>query len=159
MNTPKQKYVRPAITYTDTLQSHAKIKKSLENYTRIDNIDSIPLGTFIKYVTYTKGKPRLCIGGRLYKKNNDYVMIKGRNHIIFSVQKYHWKEDANKEEDDPIFITMFFKSKIDKQIILINQLNNTILSLKKENEKKTKENQLLKTQLYQIYKDHPDMFA
>ena len=159
MNIPKKKYVRPAITYTDTLQSHDKIKKSLEDYNKIDNIDTIPLGTFIKYVTYTKGKPRLCIGGRLYKKHNDYVMIKGRNHVIFSVQKYHWEEGTNKEENDPIFITIFFKSKLDKHTILIKQLKNTILLLEKDNEKITTENRLLKNQLHQIYNDHPEMFA
>lgn len=155
----KKKYTRPEITYTDTIQSREKMKQLLEDYTRIENIDEIPLGTFIKYITFTNNKPRFCIGGRLYKKKQDYVMIKGRNHVIFSVQKYHWKKGANKETDDPIFITMFWKSKLDKNAILIKQLKNTIVSLEQENKQIKKENNMLKKQLLQIYEDHPEMFS
>ena len=155
----KKKYIRPEITYTDTIQSREKMKKLLEDYTKIENIDEIPLGTFIKYITLKNNKPRLCIGGRLYKKHKDYIMIKGRNHVIFSVQKYHWSTYANKEEDDPIFITMFWKSKLDKNAILIKQLKNTIISLEQENKKVKKENSMLKKQLVQIYEDNPEMFS
>ena len=58
-----------------------------------------------------------------------------------------------------LFITIFFKSKLDKHTILIKQLKNTILLLEKDNEKITTENRLLKNQLHQIYNDHPEMFA
>ena len=147
-----KKYTRPKITYTDTLQSAEKIKKSLENYDRVNDIDELPLGTFIKYITFTNNKPRLCIGGILYKKCNDYVMIKGRNHIIFSVQKHHWGKGADKTHDDPVFITIFWKNKVDKKKIQIEQLKKQVKTLQYKNH-------LLMQQLSQIYKDHPEMFT
>jgi hypothetical protein len=159
MNTAKSKYVRPKVTYTDTIQTQEKIKALLENYIKIENIDEIPLGTFVKYITFTNNRPRLCIGGRLYKKHKDYIMLKGRNHVLFSVQKYHWEKNADKEKDNPIFITMFWKNKLDKQLILIKQLKNTILSLELENTALKKQNKEIKHQLLQIYNDHPELFT
>ena len=46
-----QKYIRPNITYTDTIQNIDKIKKLVKDYNRVESIDEVPLGTFVKYLT------------------------------------------------------------------------------------------------------------
>ena len=161
MNQSKKstKYIRPKVTYTDTLQTYDKIKLQLKDYDKIDDIDMTPLGTFIKYITYRNNKPRLCIGGILFKKEKDYVMIQGSNFILFSVQKYHWKKGADKEIDDPIFGTMFWASKPDNKNVIINEMKTKLLNVHKENNYLKKQNKKLINQLTLIYKDHPEMFG
>ena len=175
-------YTRPKITYTDTIQDIEKIRKLVKDYDRVENIDNVPLGTFVKYVTLKDNKQRFCIGGRLYKKHKDYVILAGVNNSRFSVQRYHWKKNADKTKDQPIFITIFWKSKFDcnnvnvkklKQVI--KELNTTNESLIEDNEtlkkniiilsKKAneytqikKENIKLKKILQQIQREHPEMF-
>lgn len=168
-------YKRPKITYTDTIQNYDKIKKSLKDYIRADSIDSVPLGTHVKYLTFKNNKQRFCIGGRLYKKHDDYVILSGAKNSRFSVQRYHWKENADKKKDDPIFITIFWKSKFDCNSVNVKKLKDKIEELETENLKMKqllitlnkehknninirKENIILKKQLYQIQQDHPDMF-
>ena len=178
-----QKYTRPNITYTDTIQDIDKIKKLVKDYTRVESIDEVPLGTFVKYLTLKNNKQRFCIGGRLYKKHKDYVILAGVNNSRFSVQRYHWNKNSDKKKDQPIFITIFWKSKFDCNTVNVKKLKQTIKELHQSNEqlmedneklKKTiitlskkrnedrnvkKENILLKKQLYQIQTDHPEMFS
>ena len=176
-------YNRPKVTYTDTIQDIDKIKDLIKDYERVDSIDSVSIGTFVKYVTLKNDKQRFCIGGRLYKVHKDYVVLGGVNNSRFSVQRYHWNKNADKKKDKPIFITIFWKSKYDCNSVNIKKLKNTIKELNesnnnliqdndilkknvielskkvKEHTKIKKENIQLKKILQQIQKDHPDMFS
>ena len=178
-----QKYTRPNITYTDTIQDIDKIKKLVKDYTRVESIDEVPLGTFVKYLTLKNNKQRFCIGGRLYKKHKDYVILAGVNNSRFSVQRYHWNKNSDKKKDQPIFITIFWKSKFDCNTVNVKKLKQTILDLNDTNESLVQDNEMLKEtiitlsskakesiilkkeiinlkkQLYQIQKDHPEMFG
>jgi cell division protein FtsB len=178
-----QKYTRPNITYTDTIQNIDKIKNLVKDYNRVESIDEVPLGTFVKYLTLRDSKQRFCIGGRLYKKHKDYVILAGVNNSRFSVQRYHWDKNADKKKDQPIFITIFWKSQFDCNTVNVKKLKQTIKELHQSNEqliedneklKKTiitlskqikenknvkKENIILKKQLSQIQTDHPEMFS
>jgi|TARA_B110000908_G_C10089029_1_gene373114 hypothetical protein len=179
----KNEYKRPSITYTDTIQNIDKIKDLIKDYERVDSIDKVPLGTFVKYVTLKNNKQRFCIGGRLYKKHKDYVILAGVNNSRFSVQRYHWKSNVDKEHHKPIFVTIFWKSKFDCNTVNVKKLKQTILDLNDTNESLVQDNEMLKEtiitlsskakesiilkkeiinlkkQLYQIQKDHPEMFG
>ena len=71
----QKNYTRPNITYTDTIQDIDKIRSLIKDYDRVESIDNVPLGTFVKYLTLKNNKQRFCIGGRLYKKHKDYVIL------------------------------------------------------------------------------------
>ena len=178
----KNEYKRPSITYTDTIQNIDKIKDLIKDYERVDSIDNVPLGTFVKYVTLKNHKQRFCIGGRLYKKHKDYVILAGVNNSRFSVQRYHWKSNVDKEKSKPIFVTIFWKSKFDCNTVNVKKLKQTIQELNHMNESLIKDGEMLKEtiitlstkakeattlkreniklkkQLYQIQQDYPEMF-
>tara|TARA_B110000908_G_C10220233_1_gene434946 strand:+ start:318 stop:821 length:504 start_codon:yes stop_codon:yes gene_type:complete len=159
-------YVRPKVTYTETIQNYDKIKSLLKDYIKIEDIDTIPLGTFIKYITYKNGKPQIRIGGILVKAADEYITLRTYNFKFFHVQKYHWAEGANKELDNPVFGTMFWKNKIDKKTIKIEKQQEhiqkqqeQISALITENTLLSEQNKKLTTQLSHIYKDYPELFA
>ena len=168
-------YKRPKVTYTDTIQNFEKLKELTKDYVRVDCIDKVPLGTSVRYLTFKNNKQRFCIGGRLCTIHKDYVMLIGAKNKRFSVQRYHWKENVNKELNEPIFITIFWKAKFDCNSVNVKKLKKTIKDLEEENErlenyliklgqenkelhKIKRENIMLKKQLYQIQQEHPEMF-
>ena len=59
-------YVRPEVTFQDTLQNKDEMLKRLENYERVDDIEEVPLGTHIRYVTLDRNKKQVFrLGGIL----------------------------------------------------------------------------------------------
>ena len=97
-------FVRPKKTYTDGLQTKAKMKEKLKNYARVDDIDDIELNTHVRYITLDKQKKQVFrTGGLLIRKARDYVQLSNGN-FKWSVQKYHYEEG----NEEPVFATVFF---------------------------------------------------
>jgi hypothetical protein len=79
------KYDRPKITMTDRLNGD-EIKKLLEDYEHVENIDDVPTGTHIRYfIKDKKGDTKFRLGGTLIIKADEYVILK--SNVSWSVQK------------------------------------------------------------------------
>ncbi len=133
-NFTKSNYKKPAKgSITDNIQNIASMKERLKNYEQVENIDNVPLGTHIRYLTLVDEngikKQKFRLGGILVKKEKDYIKLKTRDYH-WSVQKKHYDKNKN-----VIFETIFFKkisqASIDKNVIL--NLQKEIQQLKKEN--------------------------
>lgn len=78
-------YVRPNITYTDTL-SKDEIMELLQDFEKVDDIDNIKIGTYLSYIDTTDNKISFRIGGIILQNKPEYlVLASGRAN--FSVQK------------------------------------------------------------------------
>lgn len=78
-------YVRPNITYTDTLTKR-EILEMLQDFEKINNIDDVPMGVYISYIDTTDNKATFRIGGTLILRKEEYIVLaSGRTN--FSVQK------------------------------------------------------------------------
>ena len=99
----KQAYTRPKKTFTDTLQSTQAMREKLKNYVKVKDIDTVPIGTHVRYVTWKNGKQRFCLGGLLTEINIPYVKL-SNGSFYWSAQKQHFND--NKEV---IFKTVFFR--------------------------------------------------
>jgi hypothetical protein len=135
----KLQYDRPKITITDTLQNDDSIREKLNSYEEVSNIDSIPIHTHVRYITYKDGHPKFCLGGFLIKIHSDYVIL-SNNTVNWSVQRFY----VNKETGDKQFTT--FYSIINKNRRNEIQINSQLTEL----EKKDKEIEQLKAQLNQV---------
>ena len=130
-NLKDSNYNRPVKTYTDTLQTTQAMKEKLKNYDKVDNVDDVPLGTHVRYVTWKNGKQRFCLGGLLKEKHSKYVKL-SNNNFHWSVQKQHFDNSHR-----VIFNTVFFrvKSKNNSYLDRIKQLEeqNKILQQQLQN--------------------------
>lgn len=87
VNLTTDNYNRPNVTFTDSLTKE-DIINYLQDYELVDknNIDSIPLGTHIRYITEVDGIKKFRTGGKIIKVDKDYfVLASGR--LKWSVQK------------------------------------------------------------------------
>ena len=137
----KTSYNRPKETYTDMLQTTKKMQEKLQNYSRVESIDTVPLKTHIRYVTWKNGKQRFCLGGFLIEKHEDYIKLTN-NSLNWCVQKKHY------ENDKLLWKTVFFKNKnykSDKEII--NKQKRDIINYKKFIAKLERENKILRQKL------------
>tara|TARA_B110000211_G_scaffold235020_1_gene308528 strand:+ start:7734 stop:8207 length:474 start_codon:yes stop_codon:yes gene_type:complete len=101
-------YERPKITYTDTLQNKKSMKQKLKHYTRVVDIDTVPLNTHIRYVSLDKKlKQVFRTGGILIKKHSKYIKL-SNGTVQWSVQRYHYRDD----QVDPIFKSVFFSKNL-----------------------------------------------
>ena len=125
-------YDRPEVTLTDTLQTNEAMQEKLVNYTRVDNIDDVPLNTHVRYVTMKDNKQRFCLGGLLKKKDHSKYVVLSNGTFRWCVQRYHWKSTSDLS-DEPDFETVFFKikSKDEQQKSLINKQQREIEALRK----------------------------
>ena len=118
--------------------------KRLENYERVDDIDDVPINTHVRYVTLDKDKKQLFrLGGLLKIVDPRYVMLSNGRHT-WSVQRYHFADDASTQE--PIFETIFWKC-ITKELKLqskIGELQDVIESLEEQLKDTIYENNKLK---------------
>lgn len=143
--TEDKEYKRPSKTITDTLQTNEEIRRKLDGYARVTDLESIPLGTHLRYITWKNGKERFTLGGKLRKVDPRYVILYN-NNFSWSVQRKHF--DGKKL----VFETVFFNkmTDLDKcQIALIRQ--------QEELDKMKKENTKLKRKLctYECSKKYP----
>ena len=70
--TKMNKNDRPTVTYSDTLQTMDKVQEKLKGYERVEDIDSVEIGTPVRYITWKYGKLRFCIGGLIIAKQPTY---------------------------------------------------------------------------------------
>ena len=74
-------------SYQDSL-SPAEIKKKLEEYQQVDEIDDVKIGTHLRYFTFnpSTGKKQFRLGGFLSKTDKDYIIM-NNGEFSWSVQK------------------------------------------------------------------------
>lgn len=75
------------VSYQDSL-SPTDIKKKLEEYQQVEDIDDINIGTHLRYFTFnpSTGKKQFRLGGFLSKIDKDYIVM-NNGQLSWSVQK------------------------------------------------------------------------
>jgi hypothetical protein len=138
-------YKKPKKTITDLMQSPEEINKKLEGFNEIDPTDlsSMIVGDFVRYITFDKVKkiPLFRTGGNVIKNCTDYVVLRGANKYMFSVQKY-----ITNENNEIIFNTRFFK----KINIYEAQLKDMQFAIEKSHDLIKKQTKLLQKQQDEI---------
>lgn len=122
-----ENFVRPAITFQDTIQSNKDMDKYLKNYAKVADIDKVALGTHLRYVTLDKDKNvAFRLGGNLVKKVDKYVVLSNGKQA-WSVQKLHYLDDGK-----PPVETAFFKQtdKYDRLVELVQKQQSEINKLR-----------------------------
>ncbi len=66
-----------------------EMRRKLEGYGRVTDIDSIPKNTHIRYITWKNGKERFTLGGKLRKVMPKYIRG-GLADIIFFFYFFHF---------------------------------------------------------------------
>ncbi len=79
------KYTRPNITYTDTLTKR-EILDFLQDFEKVDNINIVPIGTYVSYIDTSNDQIVFRIGGTILINKQDYLVLSG-GKTNFSVQK------------------------------------------------------------------------
>lgn len=133
-------YKRPNETYTDKLTPE-QIAEKLENYTQVDDITKVPLGSHLRYFEKKDGELKFRLGGALVQNAGlpKFIYLNG-SQGAFPVQL----QDPEKE-------VTFFKKMSDKdikeehnrQLVELNtiiaeqkeQINNLNIENKKLNDK------------------------
>ena len=116
-------------SYQESL-SPADIKKKLEEYQQIDNIDDVNIGNHLRYFSFnpSTGKKQFRLGGFLSKIDKDYVVL-NNGEFSWSVQKdksIFFKKISFGELKDELI------EKISKKYEkIINDLTNENIKLKK----------------------------
>jgi hypothetical protein len=96
-------------TYTATVQDKSAILELLKGYQRVDNIDDINLGSFVRYITLDKdNKQQFRLGGKITNIHPKYVKLEGSNNTSWFVKRYHYA-DGKDGVGTPIFKTLFFR--------------------------------------------------
>jgi len=122
-------YKRPEMTITDMLQTSEEMRRKLEGYGRVTDIDSISNGTHIRYITWKNGKERFTLGGKLRKVTPKYIVLYNSN-FSWTVQRKHYDSAGN-----IVFETVFFNkmTEVDRCKIALVRQQEEIDALKKEN--------------------------
>lgn len=128
--TEDDKYKRPETTITDMLQTSEEMRKKLDGYGRVTDIESISIGTHIRYITWKNGKERFTLGGKLRKVTPKYIVLYN-NNFSWTVQRKH-----NDSSGRLIFETVFFNkmTEVDRCKIALVRQQEEIEALKKENQ-------------------------
>ena len=143
--TQDKESIRPSKSYQDTL-SPDEIKKKLEEYTPVSDIDSLALNGHIRYiVTDTKtGKKNFRLGGFLTKIDKDYVVL-SNGKLSWSVQRANTQffRKLNYQELKAELITKI-SQRYEKQLSNLHeenkQLKSTLKDIKSEVKKKNIKN-------------------
>lgn len=124
-------------SYQDSL-SPADIKKKLEEYKQVDDIDDINIGTHLRYFTFnpSTGQKQFRLGGFLSKLDKDYVIM-NNGELSWSVQKdktvFFKKLSFNDLKEEMIEkISKKYEKKITELTEENQKLKNTLKSIKKE---------------------------
>ncbi len=118
-----QNYKRPSKTFTDSIQNKESLLEQLKNFIRINNIEDLETGLYVKYITYIKGSHKFRLGGIIIKNEPNYIVLKN-NNLVWSVQKYH-----KNKKDELLFETIFYKKCKENET---KKKNKVIINLKKE---------------------------
>lgn len=124
-------------SYQDSL-SPADIKKKLEEYKQVDDIDDVNIGTHLRYFTFnpSTGQKQFRLGGFLSKLDKDYVVM-NNGELSWSVQKdktvFFKKLSFNDLKEEMIEkISKKYEKKITELTEENIKLKNTLKSIKKE---------------------------
>ena len=106
-------------------QKHSKeyIVKSLDGYIEIQDVDKIPINTYLKYITLRNGKQHFVKGGILRYRNEKTITLtnafgNNKNPIYWPVKRYF-----RDENDNIIFTTIFFRKALYEEAKLQKELN------------------------------------
>lgn len=144
MNNPKfpklrddTEYIRPKKTITDLLQNKEEIEKKLEGFHEVTGKD-INNGELVRYIIYSmeKKKELFRMGGVIVYNADKYIMIRGKNNLVFPVKKYLIDSNGN-----IIYYTRFFK-KLNNIDLFKNDVQKI---LEKNNELIKKQTKIIQT--------------
>ena len=105
------------------------IVKSLNGYIEIQDVDKIPINTYLKYITLRNGKQHFVKGGLLKYRNEKTITLTNAfgnnpNPIYWPVKRY-FRDD----NDNIVFTTIFFRKTLFEEAKLqkeVNQCQNII---------------------------------
>jgi hypothetical protein len=129
-------YKKTGRSYQDNLTA-ADIKKKLEDYKVINDINDVSLNSHIRYFIFDEktGKKHFRLGGFLTKNEKDYIVL-SNGQLSWSVQKKSatfFQKLTNQEIKQEVENKLL--KKYEKTIIALNEenikLKNTIKSIKK----------------------------
>lgn len=104
-------YVRPEVTYQDTIQNKEDMKKLLFGYIAVKDVNTIPLYSSVRYVTLDKDKKQVFrIGGIVQFIHQEYLKL-SNGTVEWNVPRYHYKQngpDIDHSNEEPIFTTVFW---------------------------------------------------
>lgn len=117
-------YIRPNITYTDSL-SKKEIMEYLQDFEKVTDIDNVPIGSFVSYIDTADNKVLFRLGGSIMVNKPEFLVLSS-GRLTFSVQK-----------ENKIFFKRLNCSDIKKEMenyiseyrYIINQKNQTIKEL------------------------------
>jgi hypothetical protein len=131
----KDNYIRPKTTIQEKL-TQQEIEEKLEDYTEVEDINKVPINTHIRYYTLKKdvnGKMTKVfrLGGQLKNKDNsDKYIILGNGKVTWSVQM----------KNTILYRKMKMDEIKDEYEMIIQDLKNEILKIKKEKKNKKSKN-------------------
>ena len=117
-------------TYTNTLNKD-EIQKKLEDYTKVDDLSTVPLGTHLRYFINKDGEYLFRMGGNL-KRSTDlpkFVILKNAVGVEWSVQV---KDTIFYKKMTLTEIKNEYENIIDELHLKIKKLKNEIKTLKKK---------------------------
>ncbi len=129
-------YKKVGRSYQDNLTPD-EIKKKLEDYKLVKDIDDVGLNTHLRYfmIDEKTGKKHFRLGGFLTKNENDYIVL-SNGQLSWSVQKNNstfFQKLSNSEIKEEVENKLI--KKYEKTIIALNnennKLKNVIKSIKK----------------------------
>jgi hypothetical protein len=129
-------YERPVFTYTDKLTKD-EIEEKLAEYTKVDNIENVPLGTHIRYFSKVGDTNKFRLGGNLINKSGlpTYVVLGSRSKT-WSVQVkntiFFRKISLLEIKKEYITLLEYKDDLIQKQGKRINDLVAMVKDLKKQ---------------------------
>ncbi len=129
-------YKKVGRSYQDNLTPD-EIKKKLEDYKLVKDIDDVSLNTHLRYFTFDEktGKKYFRLGGFLTKNEKEYIVL-SNGQLSWSVQKNSstfFQKLSNNEIKEEVENKIL--KKYEKTILALNEentrLKNTIKSIKK----------------------------
>lgn len=129
-------YVRPELTATDKLTKEDILGK-LEDYEKVDNIDTVPTGTHVRYFSIVNNEKKFRLGGTLINKNNypKYVVLTagGKTWSVQVNNTIFFRKVSVKSVKEEYTRLLEYKDKlIGQQGERINELVKMVNNLKKE---------------------------
>lgn len=104
-------YVRPEVTYQDTIQNKDDMKKLLVGYIAVKDVNTIPLYSYVRYVTLDKDKKQVFrLGGTVQFIHQEYLKL-SNGSLEWTVPRFHYKHngpDIDHSNEEPIFTTVFW---------------------------------------------------
>ena len=155
-------YIRPNKTHQQLLTKQ-DIKDKLKDYSKVDNIMNVSIGTHIRYFTVKDNKEQVFrLGGLLSRidTNGRYIMLTN-GKLTWSVQndkttffkkmtENEYREELKKEISTETNIVSDENEYLKKEILKLEKINEKYYDLEKKYNSLIKKNDLLNNQLNKI---------